>query len=60
MKYEQLQKIDSFVSPFCFGLNGYVKHNKSDYMALGQGPRAQGPGDFLLNPAREGEGLEED
>lgn len=28
-------------------------------MALGQGPRAQGPGEFLLNPATEGEGLKE-
>ncbi|GAB0184837.1 hypothetical protein GRJ2_000949000 [Grus japonensis] len=32
--------------------------NKSDYVALGQGPRAQGPDKF--NPARDSEGLEDD
>lgn len=43
---------------FLFWPNGYVKHNKNDYMALGQGPKVQGPGGFLLNPARDSEGLE--
>lgn len=52
--------MDSFVSPFFFDLNGDVEHSKNDYVALGRGPWAQGPGEFLLNPSRQGERLEED
>lgn len=36
-----------------------MDHNNSDYMALGQGLRTLCQSEFLLNPSRENEGLEE-